>query len=99
MAPIAGLSHLSNPLATPTQLAISASQSDGVPTDLEDSVRYASLEVMQATGILLRLPQAFIAEAMIIFSRFWIGADGGSLLRYSAKVGLFRRGNCLPPRD
>jgi len=88
MAPIVGLSHLSNPLATSTQLAISASQSDGVPTGLEDSVRYASLEIMQATGILLRLPQAVIAEAMIIFSRVWLGAEGGSLLRYSARVAI-----------
>lgn len=86
MAPIFGVSHLSNPLATPKQLANSASQLDGVPIDLEDSIRYESIRLIQAAGILLRLPQELIAETIVIFSRFWLGPEGGSLLVYAAKV-------------
>lgn len=86
MAPTLGLSHLSNPLATAEQLANSASQLDGVPPDLEDSIRYESTRLIQAAGILLRLPQDLVAETIIIFSRFWLGPEGGSLLDYAAQV-------------
>ncbi|KAI9673850.1 MAG: hypothetical protein M1817_002056 [Caeruleum heppii] len=82
MAPI---SHLSNPLATPEQLSTSASRLDGVPLDLERSVHFAGARLTQAAGILLRLPQDIIAQAIIIFTRFWIGSDGGSLRQYSTK--------------
>lgn len=86
MAPINGLSHLSNPLALPEQLANSASQLDGVPSDLEDSIRYESQRSIQAAGVLLRLPQEIIAETIIILSRFWLGPEGGSFLEYAATV-------------
>jgi len=86
MAPITGLSHLSNPLATPKQLANSASQLDGLPADLEDSIRYACQRLIQAAGVSLRLPQEMIAQALVIFTRFWLGPDGGSLLRFDGKV-------------
>src|SRR5436305_12891196 len=73
MAPAAPqLSHLSNPLATPEQLVSSGSQLDGIPSDLEDSIRYASVRLTQAAGILLRLPQDIIAQAIVTFTRFWI---------------------------
>lgn len=87
MAAITGLSHLTNPLATPAQLHVSSSQLDGVPVDLEDSIRYEAAKFIQAAGILLRLPQDLVAEAIVIFTRFWIGSDGGSLIEYGAKVG------------
>jgi len=86
MAPVSGLSHLSNPLATPKQLANSASQLDGIPAELEDSIRYASQRLIQAAGVSLRLPQDVIAQAQVIFTRFWLGPDGGSLLRFDSKV-------------
>lgn len=87
MAPvIPGLSHLANPLATPEQLAQSASHLDGIPQDLEESIRYHAACILQAVGILLRLPQQTIAETIVIFSRFWIGPKGGSLLEHSAKA-------------
>ncbi|KAG8626462.1 hypothetical protein KVT40_005407 [Elsinoe batatas] len=86
MAPVTlGLSHLSNPLATPDQLSQSASQLAGVPRDLEESTRYRTSSIIQAVGILLRLPQQTIAETIVIFCRFWIGSKGGSLLDHSAK--------------
>ncbi|KAL9092585.1 MAG: hypothetical protein Q9165_004389 [Trypethelium subeluteriae] len=85
MAPIiTGLSHLANPLATPDQLATSASQLDGIPSDLEVSLRYAGARLTQIAGILLRLPQDIIAQAVVIFSRFWVG-EGGSLLEFGIK--------------
>lgn len=80
------LTFISNPLATPTQLSNSASQLDGVPPDLEASIRYACVKLTQAAGILLRLPQDIIAQAIVIFTRFWIGSEGGSLMVHSAKA-------------
>lgn len=81
-----GLSHLTNPLATPVQLQSSSSQIDGVPADLEDSIRYEGVRLLQAAGVLLRLPQELIAEAIVTFTRFWVGFEGGSLVEYGAKV-------------
>ena len=82
------LSHLANPLAASTQLETSASQLDGVPGDLEDSIRFETARLLQAAGILLHLPQELIAQSIIIVYRFWAGADGGSLLEHDSKVGI-----------
>jgi len=84
MAP--GLKHLSNALATPDQLSNSSSAIDGIPLDLETSIRCAGVQLTQAAGVLLHLSQDIIAQAIVIFTRFWLGADGGSLRIYSAKV-------------
>lgn len=84
MAP--NLNSLSNPLATPEQLANSSSSLDGIPSDLETSIRYAGTKLTQAAGVLLRLPQDIIAQAIVIFTRFWIGPEGGSLAVHSAKA-------------
>ena len=89
MAPapsISEVSHLLNPLATSLQLETSASQLDGVPGDLEDSIRFETSRLVQAAGILLRLPQEIIAQCLIILQRFWTGPDGGSLLENDSKV-------------
>ncbi|KAJ5906804.1 uncharacterized protein N7473_003720 [Penicillium subrubescens] len=80
-----GLKHLSNALATPDQLSNSSSSIDGVPTDLETSIRCAGAQLTQAAGVLLHLSQDIIAQAIVIFTRFWLGVDGGSLRIYSAK--------------
>jgi hypothetical protein len=80
-------SPLANPLATVTQLETSGSQLDGIPADLEDSIRFAGARLTQAAGILLRLPQEVIAQAIIIFTRFWVGPEGGSLAEHNADVG------------
>lgn len=80
------LGILSNSLATPAQLATSSSSLDGIPADLETSIRYASVRLTQAAGVLLRLQQNTIAQAIVLFTRFWIGPEGGSLAIYSAKV-------------
>ena len=86
MTPVIGLSHITNPLATPDQLQITASQLDRIPADLEVSIKFESSRLIQAAGILLYLPQELIAEAIIVFSRFWLGPEGGSLAEYAAKV-------------
>lgn len=80
------LKYLSNALATPEQLTSSSSAIDGVPTDLETSVRFAGTQLTQAAGVLLRLSQDIIAQAIVTFTRFWLGPEGGSLRIYSAKV-------------
>lgn len=86
MAPMASTSLLSNPLATAEQLSSSGSQLDGVPADLEASIRFAGARLTQAAGILLRLPQDVIAQSLVIFARFWTGSEGGSLRQYDLKV-------------
>lgn len=82
------LSPLSNPLATVEQLSSSSSQLDGVPPDLESSLRFAGAQLTQAAGILLRLPQEIIAQAIIIFYRFYVGSEGGSFRINAVKVEL-----------
>jgi hypothetical protein len=84
--PVIGLSHITNPLATPDQLQTTASQLDRIPGDLEVSIKFEGARLIQAAGILLHLPQDLIAEAIITFSRFWLGPEGGSLAEYAAKV-------------
>lgn len=81
------VSPLANPLATVSQLETSGSQLDGIPADLEDSIRFAGARLTQAAGILLRLPQEVIAQAIVLFTRFWAGPEGGSLAEYGAGVG------------
>ncbi|OAX81378.1 hypothetical protein ACJ72_04280 [Emergomyces africanus] len=82
---VTALGNLSNPLAAPAQLATSSSSLDNIPADLETSIRYAAVRLTQAAGILLQLPQDLIAQAIVIFTRFWVGSEGGSLAVYSAK--------------
>ena len=79
-------SPLANPLATVAQLEESSSQVDGVPAHLENSIRFASARLIQAAGILLRLPQEVIAQSIILFTRFWVGPEGGSLAEFDAEV-------------
>jgi len=78
-------SPLTNPLATVAQLESSGSQLDGIPSDLEDSIRFAGARLAQAAGILLRLPQEVIAQAIVVFMRFWLGPEGGSLAEFGAE--------------
>lgn len=80
------LLSLSNLLATPEQLSSSSSQLDGIPVNLEHSLRYAGVLLTQAAGILLRLPQEIIAHAIVIFQRFYVGPEGGSFKINAAKV-------------
>ena len=84
--PMSKLDHLINPLVTVDQLATSSSSIDQIPGDLETSIRYAGAKLTQAAGVLLRLPQDTIAHAIINFTRFWCGPEGGSFAVLGAKV-------------
>jgi hypothetical protein len=89
-----GLSALSNPLATPAQLAASGSRLDGVPTDLERSALFLGARLTQMAGVLLRQPPDAVARAVVLFTRFWVGPEGGSMRDYSVKVRSIRSGRC-----
>ena len=93
-----GLSALVNPLATNEQLQISSSQLDGVPVELENSVRFAACRLIQAAGVLLGLSQDIIVRATVLFSRFWIGSEGGSLKIHNAVVCNGPSGQCMSPK-
>ena len=80
------LTFLSNPLVAVEQLESTASQADGVPAELERSLRYHGALLTQAAGILLKLPQDIIAQAIVTFSRFYVGSEGGSFGTHSIKV-------------
>lgn len=80
------LYSLSNPLVTPEQLTSSSSQVDGVLPDLESSIRYRGALLTQAAGILLRLPQEIIAQAIVLFTSFYVGSEEGSFRLNAAKV-------------
>jgi len=82
------LAPLSNPLATVEQLSSSSSQLDGISADFESSLRFAGAQLTQAAGVLLRLPQEIIAQAITIFYRFYVGSEGGSLRINAVKVWL-----------
>lgn len=86
MVPFVEPSQLANPRVSSLQLEPSASQLDGVPKDLEDSVRFATARLMQAAGVLLRLPQELVAQAVTVMYRFWTGPDGGSMLEHDPRV-------------
>ncbi|KAI5286947.1 hypothetical protein KEM54_006366 [Ascosphaera aggregata] len=79
------LLSLTNPLVSPLHLTHSSSLLDGIPSDIQSSIRYAATRLTQAAGILLDLPQDVIAHAIVLFTRFWMRPDGGSLAVYSAK--------------
>lgn len=80
------ISILSNPIANVAQLSTSGSQFDGVSSDLETSAIHIGARLTQIAGILLRLPQEVIAKAIVIFTRFWVGPDGGSLKEHDINV-------------
>lgn len=82
------VASLTNPLATVGQLSSSASQLDGVPAELEQDLRYQGCLLTQAAGILLHLPQDIIAQAIVIFTRFFTGPEGGSFREHGIKVSL-----------
>ena len=86
MTPTIELSRLANPLASSIQLETSATQLDGVPRDVEDSVRFETARLLQAAGILLRLPQELVAQSIVMLYRYWLGPDGGSMLENDSKV-------------
>lgn len=92
------MSHLSNPLATAQQLYAKSAESS-LPTELQDSILYSTAKLTQAAGVLLRLPQAIAAQAVVILYRFWLVED---LMRYEFSVSNPRPKSAVqlltPPR-
>lgn len=84
------LATLSNPLATVEQLSTSSSQLDGIPADLESSIRYKGALLTQAAGVLLRLPQEIVAQAIVTFTRFYVGPESGSFRLHAVRVHVSR---------
>ena len=80
------LYSLTNPLVTPEQLTTTSSQLDGITPDLEASLRYVGAQLIQAAGVLLRLPQDVVVQATVILYRFYVGAEGGSFKINAVKV-------------
>jgi len=68
------MSHLSNPLATPSQL-YRVSSFNALPVELQDSIRFYTARLTQAAGILLRLPQDITAQANVLLFRYWLVDD------------------------
>jgi hypothetical protein len=87
-------SILCNQLVASSQLETSSSQLDGVPPALENAIRFHSAHLLQAAGILLRLPQDIIAQAIVLLFRYWTGPDGGSMLDADAKVSSLTSCTC-----
>ena len=84
------LSSLSNPLVSVDQLTTSSSQLDGIPPELESSLRYAGARLIQTAGILLRVPQETTVQAIVLFYRFYVGPEGGSFWVNSLTVSRYK---------
>jgi len=65
------MSHLVNPLATPSQLYHHSTFSS-LPQDLQEAVFTATQCLTQAAGLLLELPQSVTAQANVILARHWL---------------------------
>lgn len=70
---------LDNVLLTPEKLAVSPSQQDGLDKEIETDLRILGCELIQTSGILLRLPQVAMATGQVLFQRFYYAK---SLVRY-----------------
>ena len=90
-SPSEELASLSNRLVTVEQLSMTSSRLDGISPDLEASIRHAGCCLTQQAGILLRLPQDIVAQAIVTFTRFYAGGEGGSFRVHAAKVCSRRR--------
>lgn len=65
------MSHLVNPLATPSQL-YHLSTFSSLPRDLQEAVFTATQCLTQAAGLLLELPQSVTAQANVVLARYWL---------------------------
>jgi cyclin L len=64
------MANLANPLATVEQLY--RYKYNSLPTDLQDTVFFATQCLTQAAGLLLELPQSLTAQANILLARYWL---------------------------
>jgi hypothetical protein len=79
------MAHLSNPLATASQL-YQLNNANSLPADLQESIRFYTARLTQAAGILLRLPQDITAQANVLLFRYWLVDD---ILDHELSVCVF----------
>ncbi|RFU79846.1 hypothetical protein TARUN_2373 [Trichoderma arundinaceum] len=97
------MSHLANPLATPSQLYRRTSFSS-LPQDLHEAIFVATQCLTQAAGRLLQLPQSVTAQANVLLARYWL-ADSPMAHEFSdvsaATIYLLSKLGPIPrsPRD
>jgi len=60
-----------NSLAVADQATLTPSRRDGVPLSLEEELCVFGCQQIQQAGTLLRLPQAAMSIAQVLFRRFW----------------------------
>ncbi len=85
MAPVTAVEHLTNPLVTAEQLSRFKASED----EESISIRFAQSQLTSAAGVLLRLTQEVIAQAIILLQRFLVSSkqedrEGFSHKTYSA---------------
>ena len=69
------LASLSNPLVTAEQLSTLRQSGSSYWTEDAQSSRFVQAQLTQAAGVLLRLPQEVVANAIVILQRLWIHYD------------------------
>lgn len=74
MAPVSSLDHLSNPLVTTEQLYRYQNSTSDLYGEDAQSLQFASAQLTQAAGVLLRLPQEVIATAIVLLQRYMINS-------------------------
>ncbi|XP_069774304.1 cyclin-L2-like isoform X5 [Narcine bancroftii] len=62
---------LENCLISEEKLSLTASVSDGLDPQVETDLRIVGCELIQAAGILLKLPQVAMATGQVLFQRFF----------------------------
>ncbi|KII73716.1 Cyclin-L1 [Thelohanellus kitauei] len=62
---------LDNCIMPEDMLANTPSKRDGIPQEMEDHLRFFGCELLQTSGILLKLPQVAMATAQILYQRFF----------------------------
>ncbi|KAG4930588.1 hypothetical protein JHK84_047572 [Glycine max] len=70
---------------TDEQLANSPSKKDGIDEATETTLRMYGCDLIQESGIFLRLPQAVMATGQVLFHRFYCKK---SFARFNVKDGM-----------
>ena len=65
------MAHMTNTLATAEQLYRRTSFSS-LPTELLDTIFFATQCLTQSAGLLLQLPQSVTAQANVLLARYWL---------------------------
>ena len=87
MAPISSdLSAITNSLVLPSQMIALKHYDESNYPGTANTIHYAQAELTQSAGILLRLPQEVIAQAIVLLQRFTVMNASTDASEISAKV-------------